>query len=479
VKFSKLRQLFSLRDLRNGLLAFLVIVGGVGLALLTLYAHRTEQPKLAGIAAAVSLVFVILILIFVVPPLARNASKEANQLNLPFEITIGGAIMIALIVIVAFSAWNTGNNLLFLVLSFLTGAMMVGFMAGAIMLKKLDVKMRFPETIFAGEETPILVTLNNRKKVLPSISVVAEVRGNERERSIAAEDLHDILPKRIAERLSRAPIVRRTLDYFVHVPRSQMTESRTFHVFPNRGRFLIKDFEISTKFPFAFFRHRRRLPAKETELIVFPPIDTLDNEIDSVPLDAGKVMTNLKGSGQDLLALRDYHPNDDLRRVDWKATARSRHLIVREFAAEDDKKITVFLDRRTTDDPLAKLTIRQKIDAEQDGAELKRSEDFERAVRKAASLIAHFTEEQAEICLIIDDEEREPGIGTRHLHDCLKRLAVADARHVDLIGPETARFEALVRRASHDSNSHIFAVTAAPASDFPPEIADALTVVHF
>ena len=115
MKFSKLRQLFSLRDLRNGLLGFLVIVGGVGLALLTLYAHRTEQPRLAGIAAAVSLVFVILILIFVVPPLARNASKEANQLNLPFEITIGGAIMLGLIVIVAFSAWNSGSTLLFLV----------------------------------------------------------------------------------------------------------------------------------------------------------------------------------------------------------------------------------------------------------------------------------------------------------------------------------------------------------------------------
>ena len=357
--------------------------------------------------------------------------------------------------------------------------MIVGFMAGAIMLKQLDVKMRFPETIFAGEETPILVSLNNRKRVLPSISVVAEVRGNERERSIAEADLHDLLPKRIADRLSRAPIVRRTLDYFVHVPRGQTTESRTFHVFQNRGRFLIKDFEISTKFPFAFFRHRRRLPAKETELIVFPPIDTLDNEIDSIPLDAGKVMTNLKGSGQDLLALRDYHPNDDLRRVDWKATARSRNLIVREFAAEDDKKITVFIDRRITDDPMAKLTVRQKIEAEQDGSELKRSEDFERAVRKAASLIAHFTEEQAEICLIIDDDLGEPGIGTRHLHDCLKRLAVAESRNMEAIGPETARFDALKSRANHESNSHIFAVTSASASDFPSELADALTIVHF
>ena len=43
--------------------------------------------------------------------------------------------------------------LLFLVLSFLAASMVVGFFAGSICLKKLDVKMRFPETIFAGQET--------------------------------------------------------------------------------------------------------------------------------------------------------------------------------------------------------------------------------------------------------------------------------------------------------------------------------------
>ena len=55
-------------------------------------------------------------------------------------------------------------------------------------------KMRFPETIFAGQETPILVSMNNRKRLFPSFSVVAEVRGKERERSIVLEDLKQILP---------------------------------------------------------------------------------------------------------------------------------------------------------------------------------------------------------------------------------------------------------------------------------------------
>src|SRR5205085_11406912 len=108
-----------------------VVFGGLGLAFLTLYAHQTGRVRLAGISAAVSIVFVLLILIFVVPPLAKSASAEASQMNLPFEFTVGGAIILGLIVIVGFSAWNTGNNLLFLVLSFLVAALIVGFFVGS------------------------------------------------------------------------------------------------------------------------------------------------------------------------------------------------------------------------------------------------------------------------------------------------------------------------------------------------------------
>ena len=87
-----LNQLFSFRDIRNGILGTIVVVGGIGLAIMTLWASQTD-PRLAGILAGVSLVFVLLILIFIVPPLARNAGREASQMNLPFEVTGGGAIM--------------------------------------------------------------------------------------------------------------------------------------------------------------------------------------------------------------------------------------------------------------------------------------------------------------------------------------------------------------------------------------------------
>ena len=244
---SSLRQLFSIRDIRNAAMGTFVVLGGLMFAGLTILGPVLGNQRLAGIAAGLSLVFVLLILIFVVPPLARSASKEASQLNLPFEFTLGGAIMLGLIAIVGFSAWNTGNNLLFLVFSFLIAAMIVGFVAGSISLNQLEVKMRFPETIFAGEKTPVFVSLHNRKRWFTSNSVVAEVRGTYRTESAAAPELRKLLPAFIAERLSKPPIVRRTLEYFVHIARNQAAETKTYHIFENRGRLLIKDFELSTK----------------------------------------------------------------------------------------------------------------------------------------------------------------------------------------------------------------------------------------
>jgi uncharacterized protein (DUF58 family) len=478
MKIRELSQLFSLRDLRNAALGFFVVFGGLGLSLLTYYAHRTGNVRLAGIAAAVSLVFVLLILIFIVPPLARNAGKEASQMNLPFEFTTGGAIILGLIVIVGFSAWNTGNNLLFLVLSFLASAMVVGFLAGNVCLKKLDVKMRFPETIFAGQDTGIMVSLHNRKRLFPSYSVIAEVRGKEREKSVVVEDLKKILPKRLAERLARPPVVRRILDYFVHVPRRQTIEKKTDHVFLHRGRFLIQDFELSTRFPFGFFRHRRRLPAQEAELIVFPRIFSSVEELEDIPLEAGKLIANRRGLGQDLLALRDYRPNDDLRRIDWKATARMRELIVREFSAEDDQRITIFLDTRLPREGEKSISLRDKIEAEQKGESLVQSERFESALSLAATIMSRLSEEEAETRIFIDGNAGAYGVGRQHLLDSLRRLAVAEPNFVEVFDQKILR-KNVVELVDERENSHNILITSLEEKELPVEITDGFKIIKF
>ena len=71
-------------------------------------------------------------------------------------------------------------------------------------------------------------------------------------------------------------------------------------------------------------------------------------------------------SGSEFHSLREYVQGDDLRRISWKASARSNELIVKETALEGVKRCTVVLD-----------TEAGAYDAE----------GFERAVSAAASLV--------------------------------------------------------------------------------------------
>lgn len=473
-------QLFSFRDLRNALLGIGVVFGGLGLAFLTLYAYRIDSPKLAEYSAIASLVFVFIIIIFVIPPLARNASAEASQLNLPFEFTTGGAIFIGLLVIVAFSAWNTGNNLLFLVLSFISSALVVGFFVGNFCLKKLDVKMRFPETIYAGEPTPILVSLHNRKRIFPAYSITAEVRGKNRKKSIIFDDLKKILPEKWAKRLSRPPVIKHTLDYFINVPRTDFIENKVEHIFENRGRFIIKDFELSTKFPFAFFRHRRRLPAQRAEIVIFPSIGELETELFDMPLDAGRLVAKNRGAGQDLLSLREYQPMDDLRHIDWKATAKSNQLIVREYAAEDEKRVTVIFDRRILKSANEKLrSVREKLEDEQHGKNASESvKRFEKGVSKAASILSHFSRENAEVRLIVDNNTEDFSVGAENIHNPLRTLALIEPEYEREFSKEFLD-EEFGEVFNDNTDSHIFFVTATPKNELPKQVLRMAKVVTY
>lgn len=457
-----------------------VVVGGLGLAFFTLWAHRSGQPQMAGIAAGASLVFVLLILVFVVPPLARSASAEASQMNLPFELTLGGAVMLGLLVVVGFSAWNTGNNILFLVLSILTASLAVGFAVGGACLKKIDVRMRFPETIFAGEPTPIVVSLSNRKWILPTFSVIVEVRGRDRERSALAEEVTGLIPARLAERMLRPPIIKHTLDYFVYVPRRGEVENRAEHVFPQRGRFVIKDFELSTRFPFGFFRHRRRLSAQEAEIVIFPALAPFEEDAADLPIEAGSFLANKRGAGQDLLALRDYQPRDDLRRVDWKATARSSGLIVREFAAEDDRRVTLCFDARLILEKEARgRSLRQRIDDERKGRIVyPEAERFEAAVSRAAALLNYFFEEQAEIRLVTAAETGEFGVGREHLAACFRRLAMIEPSFAESC--DGAELEAEMREFADDArDGYVYLMTAADGAGLSPEFLSRVKLLKY
>ena len=206
----------------------------------------------------------------------------------------------------------------------------------------------------------------------------------------------------------------------------------------------------------------------------------LEEKLDDLPLEIGKFVVAKRGAGQDLLSLRDYQPNDDFRAVDWKATARSNRLIVREYAAEDEKRITIFLDSRVNKSAEEKQkTLRARIEEEQKGGQLSASSKrFEDAIEKTASLLSHFTDERAEIRLTTDDERGNFQTGTPHLYDNLKRLATIEPKFSEDITFDELS-ENIQRLLDDENNSHIFLITTLRENDFPPEIGQRIKIVGF
>lgn len=376
---------------RTAVLGTLLVLAGLAAAFVTILARRTDDTTLATAAAIISLVIAGLLALFVVPPLARSARLEVRHLDFPVEVTTGGAIFVVILMVVAFAAWNTGNNLLFLIMSLLFSTLFVGAMAARSSIRDLVVSARFPDHIFAGEEAPVIVTLRNTKRLLPTFSVTVEARG-------PAAKGEGARPKR--------EHIKRTLAYFTYIPHRAAAEQRVEQLFPVRGHVLINGFELSTRFPFGFFRTRRRLRARNVDIVVYPKPLPISDELHLLPMYAGRMESTRRGAGHDLFSLRDYQPQDDLRHIDWKATARARRLTVREFTAEDEKRVTIILDTEIeSNEP--ELVIR-----------------FEQGVTHTASLLKHFIDERAEVRLIIGNESGRYGFGLEHLYENLRRLAL-------------------------------------------------------
>jgi len=432
------------------ILGTLLVLAGLATAILTLMARRLGVPELTSPGAIASLIFVLLIMLLVVPPLTRSAFSEVSATGFPLEITTGGVIFIVILVIVAFAAWNTANNLLFMIFSIMLATIFVSWMSARASLRDLNVSARFPDHIFAAEPAEVIVTIRNSKRVLPSFSILVEMRG-----SFDRPGLEK--GKKTWMRLKKT-----VLGYFTYIPHRAAAEQTIEQTFPKRGHVLVKGFELSTRFPFGFLRHRRRLSARDVDIVVYPKPEPITDELNLLPLQSGQTTSFRRGAGQDLLMLRDYQARDDLRHIDWKATARARRLTVREFAAEDERRITIVLDTALTDD----------IDEENFRIR------FERGVTHSASLVKHFIQDRAEVRLILGTQPGKFGAGPEHLYACLRRLA--------LVGPVRAdrqqNLQTTIDRAAaldfRAETNFLIVLTTAARGSIAPNIWRRAFVIH-
>ena len=444
------RSLFSRWS--KPILGTLLVGAGLAAAFVTILARQTDNYTLAAVAAILSLVSAALMLIFIVPPLARSARLEVKRFDFPIEVTSGGGIFLIILAVVGFAAWNTGNNLLFMIFSLLCSTLFVGGVAARASLRDLIVSARFPDHIFAGEAAPVIVTLRNAKRLLPSLSIFVEARGP-----------RDSINKSKGKQ-RRQFFVKRPLAYFTYVPHRAAAEQRVEQLFASRGHVLINGFELSTRFPFGFFRFRRRLRARDVDIVVYPKPEPIGDELHLLPTYAGRMASIRRGVGQDLFSLRDYQPQDDLRHIDWKATARSRNLTVREFTAEDERRITIVLDTRDLSD----------------AGEENFPERFEAGIVQAASLLKHFIDERADVRLMLGEDLGRYGGGLSHLYACLRRLAVVmpQKENGESQLSTSVNNPASVKDDNAFDEDYAIVLTTAPPGSIPARIWRASHIIH-
>ncbi len=435
---------------------FLLAIVGLGLAfgaaLFSTISRDAGNFWATLILASIALLLAVIVGLTTVPYLARRVAGSRLRDAFDYEVTRAGIIYVAVVLLIGVAALNTGNNLLYIVVAAMLAAILVSGIASAMVLRHLQLDIRLPEHIFAGRETLGRIRLRNRRRWLPSFSVnvvsLKKKKAGEHWRWVPVTfglppgrppadqwiRLPDRKLRRIAEKTAPPGIFEGSV-YFAYIPAGNEPAADLPLNFSRRGRYQQESFGLATRFPFAFLNKTRRVPLAR-EIIVYPAVEPTDELFAALPMIAGEFESFVRGRGADLYRIREYLPEDSARHVDWKATAKSGSLKVREFSREDERKLRIVFDN-----PDAGVVSK---------------ENYEKAVALAASLGWHFTQENADVSFVA----QEFG-GAADIYQFLDYLA--------LVEPKAARS---VIESLPPSDEYNIIVTARPRGSIPTALWD-------
>ncbi len=421
---STLAQLWAKAD-RPSVRAFFFSIAALGVALLlAVYSGAAAELGNLGVAASSALFALAIagwVAITLVPTLAKRTPLRWIGQKVEYKISRAGWLYFGATLLVALAALNTGNNLLFLILSCLVSVILMSGILSSISLAGIDLRIGLPEHIFAGQTVRASVELINAKLTLPSLALRVEA----------------VVPKN-----SPAAALLETPVFFPYLPRQQSMKQSVPVTFLKRGLHVQDTFRIVTRFPFGFLQKSRRVALK-SEALVYPSFES-DSELSEIfPGIEGSIESYHKGRGQDLHALREYVPTDSASHVHWKASARAGSLMVREFAREDDFRVLLVLDPHSGGPPAINQTMP--------------NERFERAVATCAGIAWHFYERNALL------QFRSVGIETS--------LAPAEEIHLAVAQSQpTEAQDALLQDLAASPDLFKVIVTSRPRGTIPAEL---------
>jgi hypothetical protein len=372
---------------------FLLAIGGLGLAfasaLFSTVSREAGSLWATLVFASLALLLAMFVGLTTVPYLARRVAAGRVRNAFDYEVTRAGFVYFFAVFVIGVAALNTGNNLLYIVLASMLAAILVSAIVSGAVLSGLELDVKLPEHIFAQESAASTIILRNSRRYIPAFSLNVISAAKEKPRKLwrwvpstfglplgrppEAQwfRLSDWKLKRVSAGQSDAEILQGPV-YFPYVAPGATKTIALPMCFSHRGRFHQKGFGLSTRFPFAFLKKTRIISAND-EILVYPSVTAAGSLSKIVPRINGEFESFARGRGMELHSIRDSSPEDSSRHVDWKATAKSGSVKVREFTRDDERKLRLVFDNPFRD------TL--KDDA------------YESMVQRAAALSWHFAQQ--------------------------------------------------------------------------------------
>lgn len=248
------------------------------------------------------------------PPGLRGRGFAAARLRLPRTLrpTRAGWIFFALVFAVGFAALNTGNNLLYLVLSLMLAFLVLSGVLSEAALRDIAVRRCLPFEWSVGQPGRVVLEIANGQRRVWSHAIVVE-------------DLAEHEPGHVA-------VVGRTIALRI-APGSCEKRSYTFAP-TRRGALRFEGLRITTRFPFGLFAKSSWLE-RPASVLVYPRIGSM--EPPPAREHARSIGPQSRGTStapSEVAGLREFIAGDAPRRIHWPATWRRGQLLVREVEGE-------------------------------------------------------------------------------------------------------------------------------------------------
>ncbi len=283
---------------------------------------------------------------------------------------------VVILILSLLAAWNTGTNLLYIVVGGLSSFVFFSLVLARFLLGNISLHRTAPRAVYRDQPFQVHVRVENHRKWFPAVSLRLELDSD----------------------------TQRTSGYVGYLPAGQAARLSVEECFDKRGEHVLAGYRIVCGFPFGLVERCRDFN-DGSKVLVYPRVHLIRaSAFQRIP-SAGKVSNQSTDDGDEYFGLREYVPGDDIRRIVWRISARLDKWIVRELAQYQSRLVVLALD--TTFNPNVEDF----------------NDRFEQSIELTASIAIMLLRRRNEVSIVTSKGFLEGGDGKGHERRVLELLA--------------------------------------------------------